>query len=155
MKRFLTGLLLAGLLAFEAAAQVTVNPSVTGFPPTYAEGTWTPTDASGAALSFTGVNATYTKIGNLTVARFTVTYPATADGTAASIGGLPFTAKTVTNAAGACTLAYNNNGTAVMLYVLPTSKAINVYNAASGATVSNATLSTREIDATCTYQAST
>ena len=155
MKRILTSLVLAGLLAFNASAQVTVNPSVTGAPPTYAEGTWTPTDASGAALSFTGVNATYTKTGNLTVARFTVTYPSTADASAASIGGLPFTSKTVTNAAGACTLAYNNNGTAIMLYVLPTSKAINVYNAATGATVSNSTLSTKEIDAICTYQAST
>lgn len=57
----------------------------------YEEGTWTPADASGAGLSFSSVSATYTKVGNKISARFALTYPATGDGTANLIGGLPFT----------------------------------------------------------------
>lgn len=58
----------------------------------YEEGTWTPVDASGAALTFTSESGTYTKIGNLVIAPFSLTFPATADASAATIGGLPFTA---------------------------------------------------------------
>jgi len=57
----------------------------------YEEGTWTPTDNSGAGLSFTGVVATYTKIGRQVTCAFTLTYPTTASAAAASIAGLPFT----------------------------------------------------------------
>jgi len=51
---------------------------------------WTPTDASGAALTFTSVTAYYYKIGKLVFAAARLTYPVTADGSAALIGGLPF-----------------------------------------------------------------
>jgi hypothetical protein len=59
----------------------------------YEEGTWTPTDASGAGLSFTLLanSAKYTKIGRVVHAQFALDYPATASGAQASIGGLPFT----------------------------------------------------------------
>lgn len=58
----------------------------------YEEGTWTPTDNSGASLSITFNNPTYTKIGRLVFVRCsTIVYPATASGLGASIGGLPFT----------------------------------------------------------------
>lgn len=63
----------------------------------YAEGTWTPIDASGASLVFSTAVGTYTRIGNLVVASCEVVYPATADGSNAIIGGLPFT---TTNNAG-------------------------------------------------------
>lgn len=56
----------------------------------YEEGTWTPSDGSGAGLSFTSVSAAYVKIGQLVVAGFELVYPSTASGTAAKIGGLPF-----------------------------------------------------------------
>jgi len=61
----------------------------------YEEGTWTPSDASGAGLSFsnTSGNCFYTKIGNVVTASFRVTYPSTATSNNAHIGGLPFTAK--------------------------------------------------------------
>jgi hypothetical protein len=59
----------------------------------YEEGTWTPTDASGAGLSIsvTGT-AKYVKIGNTVF--FTVDqiiYPSTSDTSGAALGGLPFT----------------------------------------------------------------
>jgi hypothetical protein len=58
----------------------------------YEEGTWTPVDGSGASLSFTGVLGTYTKVGRLVTALAELTYPTTASGVNAIIGGLPFTA---------------------------------------------------------------
>ena len=60
----------------------------------YEEGTWTPVDGSGAGLSFsnTSGNCLYTKIGRTVFASFRVTYPSTADGSFADIGGLPFAA---------------------------------------------------------------
>jgi hypothetical protein len=58
----------------------------------YEEGTWTPVDGSGASLSFTGVQGTYTKVGRLVTALAELTYPTTASTANAIIGGLPFTA---------------------------------------------------------------
>ena len=58
----------------------------------YEEGTWTPTDASGAGLTLTtNATSTYTKCGNMVIAFASVTYPSTANGQQAAIGGLPFT----------------------------------------------------------------
>lgn len=56
----------------------------------YEEGTWTPTDASGAGLTFTDVTATYTKIGRMVFAQFALRYPSTANGSNSLIGGMPF-----------------------------------------------------------------
>jgi hypothetical protein len=57
----------------------------------YEIGTWTPADNSGAGLTFTGVTATYTKIGRLVSAQVYLTYPSTASIASASITGLPYT----------------------------------------------------------------
>jgi hypothetical protein len=57
----------------------------------YEEGTWTPSDQSGAGLTFTGVTARYTRVGRQVTCQAVLTYPATASGSAAKIGGLPFT----------------------------------------------------------------
>ena len=54
-------------------------------------GSWTPTDASGASLVFTGVSAGWTQIGNMVFAYAGLTYPVTANGSNALIGGLPVT----------------------------------------------------------------
>lgn len=64
----------------------------------YEEGTWTPTDASGASLSLsnTSGNCFYTKIGRVVIACFRFTYPSTANGSFATIGGLPFTSASAT-----------------------------------------------------------
>jgi hypothetical protein len=58
----------------------------------YEEGTWTPTDASGAGLTLTVTSATYTKVGRMVTAQFDVTYPTTADASSQVMGGLPYTA---------------------------------------------------------------
>ena len=58
----------------------------------YEEGTWTPTDWSGAGLSISSSGARYTKIGRLVHVQAFIGYPATANGAAAGITGLPFAA---------------------------------------------------------------
>ena len=59
----------------------------------YEEGTWTPTDGSGAGLVLTVANASYTRIGRLVTASFAITFPVTASAAAIRFGGLPFTSK--------------------------------------------------------------
>lgn len=57
----------------------------------YEEGTWTPTDASGAGLTFTVIKPRYTRIGRMVFVQVGLLYPATANTSPAQIGGLPFT----------------------------------------------------------------
>jgi hypothetical protein len=101
----------------------------------YEEGTWTPTDVSGAGLSITFNNPTYTKIGRFVFVRCsTIVYPSTADSSSASIGGLPFT-----NAAGesatAALVSSNANAnrglvvsSATNIYIYPTGSATSATN---------------------------
>ena len=82
-------ILTGGQIQFPATAIASGNPNTLD---DYEEGTWTPTDASGAGLSITFNNASYTKIGRLVYIRCsTIVYPSTADGSLANIGNLPFT----------------------------------------------------------------
>lgn len=81
----------AGQLKFPAAQNASTNVNTLD---DYEEGTFTPTDASGAALVFAAASGWYVKIGKLVVAIMQVTYPVTADGSNASIGSLPFTSGT-------------------------------------------------------------
>jgi hypothetical protein len=56
----------------------------------YEEGTWTPSDASGASLSFSNAAGNYTKIGRQVIVYFNMTFPSTASSAQITIGGLPF-----------------------------------------------------------------
>jgi hypothetical protein len=57
----------------------------------YEEGTWTPSDQSGAGLTLTfSGTARYTKVGRLVHVQAQITYPSTANGSNALLGGLPF-----------------------------------------------------------------
>jgi hypothetical protein len=58
----------------------------------YEEGTWTPTDNSGAGLSLTVYSAKYTKIGRLVEIEGSIQLPSTASVAAMQFAGLPFTA---------------------------------------------------------------
>ena len=76
----------------------------------YEEGTWTPTDNSGAGLSFTVYDAAYTKVGRLVEVQASITYPSTASASDAKIAGLPFTSASGTdNTGGICFSATNAN----------------------------------------------
>jgi hypothetical protein len=50
---------------------------------------WTPTDASGAGLTFTGVNVSSSRVGNMVFVYGSLSYPVTANINTAQIGGLP------------------------------------------------------------------
>jgi len=57
----------------------------------YEEGTWTPSDGSGAGISFTNNDtATYTKIGRLVHVQFSLTYGSASGSNPAAIGSLPY-----------------------------------------------------------------
>jgi hypothetical protein len=87
----------------------------------YEEGTWTPTDASGAGLTLSvGGTPRYVKIGRFVFFNVgLITYPSTANGSGASVGGLPFTVDS------------NNHGT--LSFVATTA------NASAGLSVANTT----------------
>jgi hypothetical protein len=74
----------------------------------YEEGTWTPTDASGAGLSFTVLDARYTKVGRIVECFAQITYPSTASGSGASVGGLPFTSANTSGGAYGAFTCYTN-----------------------------------------------
>lgn len=72
-----------------AIKTVLLDPIDAAFEPVY--GTFTPTDLSGAGLAFGGgTKASWAKLGRLVFVWMQVVYPATANGTAAKIGTLPY-----------------------------------------------------------------
>lgn len=112
----------------------------------YEEGTWTPTDASGASLSFTTSYAKYTKIGNLVTATCYVTYPTTASTAAAKIGGLPF----VCPVYGAAT-TYSSVSTLQQAEILAGATIVTPLTNAA-ATIQNAIISGQFVILSLTYQ---
>jgi hypothetical protein len=81
--------LTGGRLKFPAAQNASSDANTLD---DYEEGTFTPVDASGAGLVFAFAQGKYTKIGQRCFVDVTVQYPVTANGLAAVVGGLPFTA---------------------------------------------------------------
>lgn len=120
----------------------------------YEEGTWTPTDASGAGLSFTVNSATYTKIGRVVYATCYVTYPTTANTSQASVGNLPFPSANTSNLYIPGVLSTN---AAVTAYVrIPPSSSTMPISTISGATnVTNAQMSNNYAIISITYITST
>jgi len=115
----------------------------------YEEGTWTPTDASGAGLTLTIDNARYTKIGRQVIASAQIQYPATADTNNAIIGGLPFATAASTSFAG---VIANNAGidAAYLIYGAETSFRVRkISDVLTGN--QNQALSTKFLFVTVTY----
>jgi hypothetical protein len=77
-------------ITFPATASASTDPNTLD---DYEEGTWTPTDASGAGLTISVIlGARYIKLGRLVFVNAYFDFPTTANGNQARIGGLPFTA---------------------------------------------------------------
>jgi hypothetical protein len=95
----------------------------------YEEGTWTPTDGSGAGLTFPVAAGAYTKIGRMVYWQAIIVYPTTANASAASIAGLPFTLNVVTNAAGRAgsTITATTVATLIQSLQLETSNTVRFY----------------------------
>jgi hypothetical protein len=91
-----------GALALQGASTSATGVGIT-FPATqsassdantlddYEEGTWTPSDGSGAGLSLSTSFSIYTKVGRLVTCSAKIVYPSTASTASTQINGLPFT----------------------------------------------------------------
>jgi hypothetical protein len=112
---------------------------------------YTPTDQSGATLTFTSVNAQYVQVGNLITVYGTLTYPSTANGSSAKIS-LPVTAANSTNAAVPC--AVFSSAVASLLLVVNANAANASFKVDISGAVLNSQLSTAVISYICTYPAS-
>ena len=95
----------------------------------YEEGTWTPTDGSGAGLSFTGTsgNCFYTKVGNLVTCVFGLVYPTTADLSGAKLAGLPFTSKATSNSVSGGFITYTNSALSIAPLVGTNDTGVNLF----------------------------
>lgn len=130
-----------------------LNAATTNLTDTTAPSAWTPTDASGAGLTFSTITAFYTKIGKIVTAQLRLTYPATANGTTASIGGLPVAASASAPAGGwttgtCITSAPSNTIAAAQIASSATSFTLFNIGAASS---TNANLTGAIISCTLTY----
>ena len=117
----------------------------------YEEGTWTPIDASGANLSFTDNTGTYRKIGNLVIAGYRIVYPSTANGSDAFVGGLPFASGSFSFPTGFT--GYGNVGVVInhRLNGSLGSTSFFISNASTGGSVTNSTMSTKQIQGVFIY----
>lgn len=144
-----TVLNIPGQLGFPASQAAAAGANVLD---DYEENTWTPNDQSGAALSFTGVLAHYVKIGQLVIAGATLTFPSTVDGTAANIGGLPFTVQNIADAIWGSTINFTNETTLFSMNCQPNTTRVLPYTN-GGTQLTNANLSTDTFRFTCVYRA--
>ena len=107
----------------------------------YEEGIWTPTDGSGAGLTFSGgTSGRYTKIGRCVFVDCEVGYPSTASTASAAINGLPFTSRATSDYnSGTC---MSNSNLNVWSFINSNTTAITLYQqSASFAQPTNANLS--------------
>lgn len=118
----------------------------------YEENTWTPTDASGAGLTFSSVSGRYIKIGRVVHVWCVLAYPATANGTAAKIGGLPFTVNNSEGSRGGH-VTYTDESTLRYALTIHNTTTVSLFDA-SGAAITNATMSTNTIVFSAVYEAS-
>jgi hypothetical protein len=111
----------------------------------YEEGTWTPTDTSGAGLTFTNNGATYTKIGRAVTLNFEIVWPSTANTSNVSVS-LPFNSFTG-NRAGLS--AFSNIAGESNIYIEGGGSFI-LFND-TGTRLTNANMSTRYLIVSITY----
>lgn len=111
----------------------------------YEEGTWTPTDASGAGLTFTVSNCRYTKVGRLVTVQGSITYPATANGSNATWGGFPFNSSDSFNLG----IVYTDVAVSSLTYI--SSNGVNAFLLTPGVNVINSTVSGKTIAFYGTY----
>jgi hypothetical protein len=145
--------LTGGQITFPATAVPSANANTLD---DYEEGTWTPVDGSGAGLSFTNTagNCFYTKVGRTVTLCFRLTYPSTANGTTAAIGGLPFTGLQLTQNAQAISFGEQNHSAGLMgiLQQNTTSTFFITTNGTTVSLLSNANVSTKDFRGSIVYQ---
>lgn len=117
----------------------------------YEIGLWTPNDQSGALLTFTMAVGAYLKAGQMVVTSCNVTYPVTASGAAAVIGGFPYVTQ---NQANVFWGGFSSYSPANYSFSLGANASISgVYLNQAG--VTNAALSVKNIELITVYRAGT
>ena len=111
----------------------------------YEEGTWTPTDASGAGLVFTVSACRYTKVGRAVTVQGDITYPVTVNASNATWGGFPF------NAADIITLSVIYTDASIATFTYLSGNTGNVFLLTPGVNVINSTVSGKRISFSGTY----
>jgi hypothetical protein len=111
----------------------------------YEEGTWVPTDASGAGLTFTVSACRYTKVGRTVTIQGNITYPATASTANATWGGFPFNSSDVFN----LRIIYTDASVASLTYI--SSNTANAFLLTPGLNTQNVTVSGKAIVFSGTY----
>jgi hypothetical protein len=114
----------------------------------YEEGTWTPT---GNGITYSTADGSYTKIGRVVIARFTIVFPSTGSGSIARLAGLPFTSTSSgTNPTFGGFLSYSTHGSGILVQILDNTAVIQFNDLASNA-IQNSTLSTKSFRGVVTY----
>lgn len=115
-----------------------------GAPSFIAPTAWTPTDGSGASLTFTSVSAEYAVVGNIVLASAQLTYPTTASGASAIISGLPYAIPNHGYATSPDLLYVVGAAAATIVTVINSSTAA-IFSLTTGSAVTNATLSAKTV----------
>ena len=122
----------------------------------YEEGTFTPTDGSGASLSFsnTSGNCHYTKTGRTVVASFRLTFPSTSNTTQAKISGLPFSGLAATNFTFGVAIGEHSDDGSTTMIMSSSDNFMLILHCDNGVDVrTNAECSGKDYRGTVTYQA--
>ena len=119
----------------------------------YESGTFTPTDGSGAGLSFTGAAGTYIKVGGQVTCWGILNYPTNSDATPAAVQGLPFPfgANNVDRVGGP--VVYNNFGGYLSVLGVTSNSKVQIFKT-TGSGPTNAQLSAQSIWFSVTYNVS-
>lgn len=126
--------LTGGQLQFPATQNASSNANTLD---DYEEGTWTPTDGSGAMLTFTNPTGQYIKIGKKVFMGYALTYPVTASGAGSVVASFPF-ALPAGNETRIGYVSYSTYGATI--YGTPASNVVNFFSAA-GVQLTNVQLS--------------
>tara|TARA_R100001086_G_scaffold50312_1_gene22351 strand:+ start:865 stop:2754 length:1890 start_codon:yes stop_codon:yes gene_type:complete len=119
----------------------------------YEEGTWTPTDASGASLSLGVTNNRFTKVGRLVAASVRLAFPSTSDGSMAKVS-LPVSAdaNVISSAVGGACFEQNYDSSNVVMACVNDATSV-LFRLNGSGNLSNSQLSGRILRFTVIYHA--
>jgi len=116
----------------------------------YEQGTFTPTDGSGAGLSLTNNSSFYTRIGRQVTIYCDVTYPSTTSASPMLITGIPFAVYMLTDGIGSIGYTTYVPISQIFLQLSAALIGIRIFTN-GGSTLSNATVSTQRFQMIATF----
>ena len=141
--------LTGGQIVFPATQSSSANANTLD---DYEEGTWTPTDVSGAGLTFTNVGSSYVKVGQMVLVQMYINWPVTGNTNGTQIGGLPFEVTNNNNYYyGPCRVQVPN--VVAFAQLNSDTNYLQFYTPSGNITYSNAQLSGGYVLFSCCYQA--